>query len=237
MRILALIPARGGSKRVPKKNIRELGGKPLINWSIEAAQGLPEFVDILVSTDSTDIAEIAGRARALVPWLRPPELATDTATSVNVALHALNWYEAEHGKVDGLMLLQPTSPFRSAETIQRAAALFQSCGCRPVVSVNLASSHPAWCFRVKDEIMIPFLGREELERRSQDLSPVYALNGAIYVVSPATLREKKKLITENACPLVMHDPAESLDIDTDWDWLLAEFVQKKRSMIKSLLPY
>ena len=93
MRILALITARGGSKRLPGKNIRSLGGKPLIVWSINIAKDIAEVVDILVSTDDTEIAEIAKNAGALVPWLRPSELATDTASSVDVFLHALKWYE------------------------------------------------------------------------------------------------------------------------------------------------
>ena len=123
MKILALITARGGSKRILRKNIRPLGGKPLIVWSINIAKDIAEIVDILVSTDDPKISEVAKNAGAMVPWLRPPELATDTASPVDVCLHALEWYEKENGKIDGLMLLQPTSPFRSRDTILRGNEL------------------------------------------------------------------------------------------------------------------
>ena len=113
MKILALVTARGGSVRLPGKNLRQLGGKPLINWSIEIAQDIPEICEILVSTDNESIADISREAGALVPWLRPQEVSTNEPSSVDVALHTLNWYEAEKGIVDGLLLLQPTSPFRS----------------------------------------------------------------------------------------------------------------------------
>ena len=102
MKILALIAARGGSKRLPGKNIRLLGGKPLIVWSIDVARDIPEICDILVSTDSPAISEICKDAGIVVPWLRPVKLATDKASSVDVALHALEWYEAEKGEIDGL---------------------------------------------------------------------------------------------------------------------------------------
>ena len=124
MKILALIPARGGSERLPDKNTRLLGDKPLIVWSIEIIKDIPEICDILVSTDDIDISKISKESGALLPWLRPAELATDTASSVDTALHALDWYEAEKGAVDGLLLLQPTSPFRSRDTIYKGIKLF-----------------------------------------------------------------------------------------------------------------
>ena len=113
MKILALITARSGSKRIPDKNIKKLCGRPLINWSIDVAKDVEDICDILVSTDSPIIAEIANKAGALVPWLRPEDMAIDSASSVDVSLHALDWYQSEVGKVDGLILLQPTSPFRT----------------------------------------------------------------------------------------------------------------------------
>ena len=119
MKILALILARGGSKRIAGKNIRKLGGKPLIQWSIDVAKRTPEIDDILISTDDEVIAEVAINQGLSIPWLRPKELSTDTATSVDAALHALDWYEKQSGMVDGLLLLQPTSPFRKKSTIQR----------------------------------------------------------------------------------------------------------------------
>jgi len=222
MRILALVPARGGSKRVPNKNIRVLGGKPLINWSIEAAQGIPEIVDVVVSTDSPVIAEVARAAGALVPWLRPEELSTDTASSVVVCMHALDWYEKENGQVNGLLLLQPTSPFRKTQTIQAAIQLFKKYAERPVVALSPAQSHPMWCYRVTGDAVHPFLDGAHQPIRSQDLPPAYVINGELYLATPSYLRANSSFLGSETVPLLIEDKREALDIDTDWDWLLAE---------------
>ena len=223
MRILALIPARGGSKRVPGKNIKKLGGLPLIAWSIQAALESGVCEEVLVSTDDPAIAEISREHGAKVPSLRPAELATDAAGSVDVALHAVDSYEATHGAVDGLLLLQPTSPFRTAETICRAAELFaKSCGDHPVIGVGVASCHPVWCFRCTAKGMEPFLGWDAIAVRSQDLEPAYMLNGAIYLIAPQRLRAERTFLTPDAQPLLMDDFRQSLDIDTPDDWVLAE---------------
>lgn len=222
MRILALVPARGGSKRLPGKNIRLLGGKPLIAWSINVAKGIPAICDILVSTDDPVIAAICKEAGAMVPWLRPAELATDTASSIDVALHALDWYEAENGAVDGLLLLQPTSPFRTHKTISKAIALFEKeDGQYPVLSVSSASCHPAWCFRLDGQCMQPFLGWEDGKSRSQELDAAYMLNGAIYLIAPQVLRRCLSFLTTDSRPLVMGDSIEGIDIDTELDWRVA----------------
>lgn len=224
MRILALITARGGSKRLPGKNLLPLGGKPMLLWSIEAAQAAGGIADILVSTDDAAIADVARAAGALVPWLRPAALASDTAASIDVALHALDWYEAAHGAVDGLMLLQPTSPFRRSATIRAAVQAFALHGCRPVIGVSPAASHPAWCFRITPEGLAPWgAGEGEgLPARSQDLPPAYAVNGAMYLVEPRQLRAARSFFPPGAVPLLMEDPAEALDIDTAYDFRVAE---------------
>lgn len=223
MRILALIPARGGSKRLPGKNIRILGGKPLIVWSIDVAKCIPEICDSLVSTDDPAIAAVCKEAGALVPWLRPAELATDTASSVDVALHALDWYEATKGAVDGLLLLQPTSPFRTADTIQRAIDIFgNEDGRHPIVSVSPASCHPTWCFRSKGEGMEPVLGGASIGLRSQVLEPVWALNGSIYLISPARLLLERTFLTPDTRPLVISSLRESIDIDLPSDFDLCD---------------
>lgn len=222
MRILALVPARGGSKRLPGKNIRLLGGKPLIVWSIDAAKEISEICDILVSTDDPAIASVCEAASALVPWLRPAGLASDTASTVDTVLHALDWYEAQKGPVDGLLLLQPTSPFRTADSIKRAVAIFKKGLCQhPVVSVSPASCHPAWCFRLVEEGMQPFLGWENVNQRSQDLEAAYMLNGAIYIIAPMVLRKSLSLLTNDSRPFVMDNPIEGIDIDTELDWSMA----------------
>jgi len=222
MKILALIAARGGSKRLPGKNIRVLGGKPLIEWSIDVAKGMPMICDILVSTDDAAIAEVAKKAGALVPWLRPEKLATDSVTSIDVAIHAVDWYESERGAVDGIMLLQPTSPFRSHETVTRGIELFQQCDRRPVVGISSTHYHPMWCVQVNGSTMKPFMAGGGLNKRSQDLPEAYVVNGAFYLVSPAYLRGNKSFYSEDMVPLIIDSDREAIDIDTEFDWKVAE---------------
>lgn len=227
MKLLALVPARGGSKRVPNKNIRELGGKPLIQWTIDVAFCLPEIADVLVSTDSMAIAKIAENAGALVPWLRPTELATDTATSAAVVLHALRWYERINGPVDAVLLLQPTSPFRTVDSISNAIRIFSSQATEnlyPVISVSPAIQHPAWSFYMQNEEMCPVLGWSSVSQRSQDLAPAYVLNGAIYVIPAKDVHQGLPIVRQGFLPFEMSDRGESLDIDTHEDWNYAEFL-------------
>lgn len=222
MKVLALITARGGSKRIPGKNIRLLGGRPLIDWSIDTAKAIPNICDILISTDDECIAAAARKAGAYVPWLRPLELATDTASSVDVSIHALDWYELHHGPVDGLLLLQPTSPFREILSVIRGMDYFEQHQRRPVIGVSPATSHPYWCFRIKGDVMEPFVTQIGQHLRSQDLPPAYVTNGAFYLISPKDLRIKRTFYAANSVPLVMAAPQEAIDIDTEWDWQLAE---------------
>lgn len=224
MKILALVLARAGSKRLPGKNIRILGGKPLIVWSIDAAKGITEICDILVSTDAPAIAEICTEAGALVPWLRPAELATDTASSVDTALHALDWYEAANGAVDGLLLLQPTSPFRTEETMRRGIELYRNNARLPVLGVSPTHAHPAWTLKMEGGYLVPFMPDHKLERRSQDLSPAYVVNGSFYLISPAELRSGRSFVGARTIPLLIESPQEVLDIDTEWDFKMAEAV-------------
>jgi CMP-N,N'-diacetyllegionaminic acid synthase len=222
LKILALIPARGGSKRLPGKNIRPLGGKPLIVWSIEVVKNIPEICDILVSTDNLEISAICKASGALLPWLRPTELATDTASSVDTALHALDWYEAERGAVDGLLLLQPTSPFRSRETIYRGIELFIKNGQQTVLGVSSTHAHPMWTMKVEGDYLVPLMQGHGIGIRSQDLPPAYVVNGSFYLISPVALRAQSSFVGEKSTPLFIESPQETLDIDTLWDFKLAE---------------
>jgi CMP-N,N'-diacetyllegionaminic acid synthase len=224
VKILALITARGGSKRVPGKNIRPLGGMPLVVWSIDIVKGVSEVCDTLVTTDDAGIAEVSRAAGALAPWLRPVELASDTATSADVCIHALDWYEQEKGKVDGMLLLQPTSPFRSRETVFRGIDLFRTSQFRPVVGISPADSHPLWCFKLTDGGMEPFVEGDGLQRRSQDLPLAYVVNGAFYLISPEQFRRSRSFYSADMIPLLMDRPEEGIDIDTEWDWKIAECV-------------
>lgn len=222
MRVLALVPARGGSKRLPGKNVRDFSGRPLIAWSILAAIGLDGIVDVLVSTDDAGIGAVAERAGGLVPWLRPTALATDSASSLEVALHAVDWYEKHHGAVDGLMLLQPTSPLRRRDTIERALAMFAR-DRQSIAGVVASPVSPQWCMRIVDGVLVPYLGSAGLAQRSQDLEPVYVPNGAMYLLAPEELRQHRTFFPRGTVPLVM-SVEESVDIDTEWDFRFAEWV-------------
>lgn len=224
MRILALIPARAGSKRLPGKNIRMLGGKPLIVWTIDVAKGIPEICDIFVSTDSSKIAEICKESGVLVPWLRPAELATDTASSVDVAIHALDWYESKHGRVDGLLFLQPTSPFRTKETVLRGIELFSQDNQQPVLGVSPVKAHPMWTLRMDGAHLVPYMQEHGLETRSQDLPPAYVVNGSFYLISPKELRARRSFVGIKTTPLLIETSQEALDIDTEWDFKMVEIM-------------
>lgn len=226
MRILALIPARGGSKRLPGKNIKLLGGKPLIAWSIDLAKKIPEISDILVSTDSNEIAIIAKDFGGYVPWLRPDHLATDTSSSVDMAIHALDWYQSEHGKVDGLMLLQPTSPFRNLDMIIQGVQLFERKR-NPVIAVSKTHTHPNWTFKIENENLIPFLDADGIKKRSQDLESAYVVNGSFYITSPTDLISNQSFFGSETLPLVIENELESVDIDTLLDFEFAEFLISK----------
>ena len=223
MKILALITARGGSKRVPGKNIRHLGGKPLVVWSIDVAKEIPDICDIIVSTDDTQIAKVCLDAGACVPWIRPEELSSDTSSSVDVALHALDWYEAHTGKVNGLLLLQPTSPFRSKKNIIKGIELFCLNKFKPVIGVSLTRDHPMWAMKKRGDYLIPFMTEHGFGKRSQDLPTAFIVNGSFYLISPEDLRKNHSFIGLNTIPLVIESFQEALDIDTEWDFKMAEY--------------
>ena len=226
MRILALILARGGSKRLPGKNIRILGDKPLIVWSIDVARGIPEICDILVSTDDPVIANVCADAGACVPWLRPTELASDTASSNAAALHALDWYESVKGVVDGILLLQPTSPFRTSETVRKGIELFAKHDRKPVIGVSPTDVHPMWTLKMEGAYLVPFMQEHGLKTQSQDLPPAYIVNGSFYMITPTDLRSNRTFFGSRSVPLIVESKKESLDIDIEFDWYMAESILK-----------
>lgn len=222
MRFLALIAARGGSKRVPRKNVRLLGGRPLIQWTIDLALQIGSSADVMVSTDDAEIAAVASAAGAWVPQLRPAHLSDDTATSLDVALHELDFFETARQPVDALILLQPTSPFRRLSTVLEGMRLFEQSGGSPVVGLCPAATHPAWCFNVKDGAIVRYFGDADFPTRSQDLAPAFQISGGLYIITPDQLRTERTFFPGNAMALVTENEIEALDIDTEWDWLCAE---------------
>jgi CMP-N,N'-diacetyllegionaminic acid synthase len=238
MRILALIPARGGSKRVPRKNLRMLGGKPLITWSIEVAKEVPQICDILVSTDDQEIADVAKSSGALVPWLRPTGLSKDDSKSIDVALHALEWYESKNGKVDGLLLLQPTSPFRTQESVEKSIFLFNENFQRSVIAVSPVQDHPMWVLKRNGDHLVPFLEQNGLQRQSQDLEEALIVNGSLYLASPNEIRESRTFLGKEPVPLIIDSREEAIDIDTEWDFRLCEFLiaEKRKQEKNNIIP-
>jgi CMP-N-acetylneuraminic acid synthetase len=225
MRVLAVITARGGSKGVPRKNLRPVAGKPLIAWTIESVlQVRDPFHRIVVSTDSEEIAAVARQAGADVPFIRPAELAGDETDSLPVVQHATSFVEAEDElRMDWILLLQPTSPLRLAEDINAALELAAMGGCDSVIAVEqVIHTHPMLLKTIEADRLMPY-GKTPRERvRRQDCRPdVYVNNGAIYLTRRDVVMEQNLLLGAVARPYIM--PAErSLDIDSELDMRVAD---------------
>lgn len=225
---LAIIPARGGSKGLPKKNILTLGGKPLIAHTIEAALAARSIERIVVSTESAEIAEIARRYGAEVPFLRPPELARDDTPTLPVLQHVVrDLIAAGNQEPEIVVLLQPTSPLRRAEDIDRAVDMLEETAADSIVSLCAAEHHPAWMRRIECGRVLPFLENTPECTRRQDLPPVYRLNGAIYVTRGRVLLRENVLLGRDTRALVM-DAESSVDIDTPLDLKLAALILQER---------
>lgn len=220
---LALITARGGSKGLPGKNLAPLAGKPLIAWTIDAARAASSLSRIVVSTDDPAIADACRSRGVEVPFLRPAELSTDTASHLSVVEHALQWLESgEKVRPDVVVLLQPTSPLRTAADIDACVALASRTAAPAVVSVCEAVDHP---FLVKklDEggRLVDYVTPGLAYARRQDFPAAYVLNGAVYVNRRDSLLRDRSFVPPGALPYVM--PRErSIDIDTAADLAAAE---------------
>jgi CMP-N-acetylneuraminic acid synthetase len=223
--ILTLIPARGGSKGIPRKNIRVFEGKPLIAWTIAAAKESRYPMRIVCSTDDSEIASVAAEFGAETPWLRPDDLATDEASTYDVALHAI---EAIGREFTHLLLLQPTSPLRVGEDIDGAIEMALVASADAVVSVTDSPAHPYLTYRIGlDNGVEPFCRPAGVSLRRQDLPPAYVLNGALYFNRIESLREHGTFFPSNT--LAYRMPNErSIDIDGWEDWHQAELALKQR---------
>ena len=227
MSLLALIPARGGSKGIPRKNIRSFCGKPLLQWSIDAALASPSVSRVVVSTDDPEIAEVALAGLAEVPFLRPSELASDTAPGIAPVLHALQ----QLPEVSAVLLLQPTSPLRRVEDVEAIVALHRKAGHDAVVSVTPSSKHPAWMFGLSPaKVLEPLMILPDAACRQQ-LPPTYALNGALYLASRSFLEREHSFLTSNTLGYVM-PPERSVDIDSPLDWQWGEFLMEQQNKEK-----
>ena len=228
---LFLIPARGGSKGIPGKNIKPLKGKPLIYYSIDVARSFASDEDICVSTDDQKIIQCVNEYGLKTPFIRPPELATDTADSNNVILHALNYYEQIGKKYKYIVLLQPTSPFRTLAHIQEATSLI-SPELDMIVSVKETKSNPYYL--LYEENQKGFLQKSKEKgtiSRRQDVPTVYELNGSIYIINVQSLENTKNIGKFEKIKKYIMDEGHSVDLDTMLDWNWAEFLLEKKIVI------
>lgn len=223
MNCLFIIPARGGSKGIPKKNIKNMKGKPLIYYSIDIARELTTDENICVSTDDDEIMQVVQNYGLHIPFKRPAELATDSAGSYEVLIHSINYYESLGKKFDAIVLLQPTSPLRTANEVQEAISLFKN-NLDMVVSVR--ESHAAAVICSENESGYLQMTIAKNTNRRQDTCDYYEYNGAIYVINIETLKAKHLREFQKIKKYVM-SPEHSIDIDTELDWMLAETILNK----------
>jgi N-acylneuraminate cytidylyltransferase len=219
MKTLALIPARGGSKRLPGKNLRPLAGRPLIHYSIIIAQ-MAGLKDIYVTTDDEQIAQTSQQAGART-IMRPAELADDHAKTVDAIKHAVDTLKAGGETFDAIMTLQPTNPLRTVAMLQKSMEIFETSGADSLLTVSqchhklgklLNGSYQPVFYKIGD--------------RSQDIEPIYYENGLIYITSP-TLLEKNILISKQNQTYITDEPFGAIDIDTAEDFAFAEMVYER----------
>jgi N-acylneuraminate cytidylyltransferase len=229
MKDLVLIPARGGSKGIPGKNIKPLNGRPLIYYALDAACAVASPENICVSTDSDEIIKVVREYGMDVPFKRPDYLATDTAGSYEVILHAINFYEQRVMQYDRVVLLQPTSPFRTGTHVREALSLYQT-GLDMVVSVKIAHANPY--FTLFEENSEEFLTRSKPGSftRRQDCPTVYEYNGAIYIMNGQSLKKEPHSNFSRIRKYVMTEE-DSLDIDTNIDWIVAEAIMSEKRRV------
>ena len=215
---IAIITARGGSKRIPKKNIKDFCGKPIIAYSIEAAISSKLFDEVMVSTDSEEIAEIAKKYGASVPFMRSAETSNDYATTNDVLMEVFNEYEKRGQEFDIAVCIYPTAPFVTAGKLKRAIDMVEKDGADAVTPVVQFSFPPQRAFIIRDNAL-EYQYPENASARSQDLEPIYHDCGQFYVMKPKNVMDG--IIIKKTTPIVMPE-SEVQDIDTVEDWKIAE---------------
>ena len=228
MSVIAIITARGGSKRIPRKNIKEFCGKPIIAYSIEAAISSGIFDEVMVSTDDEEIAGIAQKYGAEVPFYRSAEKADDHAPTIEVIKEVLGEYKKLGEEFDYACCIYPTAPFITAEKLKKAFETLKDSGKDALVPVVKFSFPPQRCFVIEDE-SLKYKWPENEFARSQDLEPFYHDAGQFYFQKTKTLLEGNSLVPANTAPFIVDD-MEVQDIDTFDDWNIAEI--KYRKMIQ-----
>lgn len=230
-KILAVIPARGGSKGVHRKNVRNFSGKPLIAWTIESALAAKDlFYNVIVSTDDTEIADIAREYGADVPFIRPSNLAEDTTPTLPVLQHAVNFIEKQDNVyLDQVMLLQPTDPLRTIDDIEQSIAISNKENCDSVISVvQVFAEHPILMKKIINNRLTHYCIEEKEGTRRQDYSPAaYMRNGAIYLSRRDVIMNDNSIWGASICPYIMPEE-RSYGIDNERDFRLAEIIMNER---------
>jgi len=221
-KILALITARGGSKVIPNKNIKILGNKPLLAWTIDEAKKSQYIDRLILSSDSENIINIANKYGCEAPFVRPKELAEDTSSSIDVILHAVKTINEEF---DYLMLLQPTSPFREVVDIDKVIEQTIDSNVELMISISRVKKHPSYLYKIENDKLIPYIDVNKQLRR-QDMPETYEHNGAIYFCTIGYIKKNKTYNNKNAVGYEMFGNA-NLDIDTSEDWEYAEYLIEK----------
>jgi CMP-N-acetylneuraminic acid synthetase len=224
LRVLGIIPARGGSKGIPRKNIKLLGGKPVIHYTIESAKKSQFLTDIFVSTDDLEIAEVAEIAGIKVPFLRPSNLALDNSPSIDVITHVLDELDKMGKHYDAICLLQPTSPFRELGFIDKCIEKFEMHDANSLISVLQVPHHfnPHWIFEENESGSLRIsTGENQIIPRRQELPRAYYRDGSVYITKVETIRNEKKLLFGNI-QFVESDERFYCNLDTMDDWYLAE---------------
>ena len=228
MKYLVIIPARGGSKGIPNKNIIDLGGKPLISYTVKEALSLFSSEDICVSTDDNKIMSVVTSLGLQIPFSRPASLATDTASSRDVLVHAINHYQDLGNHYDAIILLQPTSPFRTSKHIKDAISIYESSNdIDMVVSVKESKSNPYFNLFEEDENLSLKKSKHSSVTRRQDVPTVYEYNGALYIIKVDSLLSRNDLNFSTIKKYVMSDE-DSYDIDTPLDLQISRFLIQER---------
>lgn len=226
MNILGLIPARGGSKSIPNKNIKIFNGQPLINYAIKNSLESKYITHTVVTTDSHEIAEIARESGALVPFIRPKKLARDTSLDLPVMEHAINWYKEQGQSFDYMVFLRPTNPFRVATDIDKAIEMIIGSKFDSIRGVSEVGYSPFWMKKILRNELIDFIDSPYSESRRQDLPKVFQANGTVEVINITTITKKSSRFGDYIAPYMM-DEISRVDIDTELDFEIAEYLYKK----------
>jgi CMP-N,N'-diacetyllegionaminic acid synthase len=230
MKILGLIPARGGSKGVPRKNIKLLGGKPMLWYTVSAAKGARGLDRIVLSTDDLEIADVGKRCGVDVPFIRPAELGKDDTPTLPVIQHALNWLEKRGAVYEAVCLLQPTSPFRGSRVIEKCLETFVETNADTLITLQPIPEkfHPAFVyFKSSEGWLHSCLGNDLAVVRRQDVKPAYVREGSVYIIRRETLMESSSLYGQR---IVGYDMAveQTVNVDTLEDWHYAERLWREK---------